>query len=283
MSNEEKTIWAGFKIAMPVFTIVVLAILGSCSMETVETGNRGAKVTFGKVSDKVLIEGLYFVNPFTTHVEQLSIRSNKWNANTEAYTKDVQRSKMAFTMTYHLEPSSVPRVIATVGEDWANKFIGQVVVEEIKRETGQHIAVDIVNKRDLAARTIETNVRKILAKRDVIVEGFSLTNIDFDPAFEQAVEAKVINQQNALGEINKTVQIQEIAKQQVETAQGNAKATILNAEAEARAIEVKAKALAQSQSVLELEAIKKWDGTLPVWITSGSASPFINIKPKGSE
>lgn len=254
-------------------------IMFARSANTVDTGKRGVKVTFGKVLNESLPEGLYFVNPFTTHIYEMDTQVQKWAGETQAYTHDVQQAGVNFVLNYRLDPNAAHTVYQQVGADWASKLIGQVVFEEIKREFGQHEAVDIIATRDKAARSIEARIGTALAARNVIVTGFQLTNIDYTQEFEHAVEAKVVAQQKAIEEQNRTVQIREQAAQKVETARGNAEATVLNAKAEAESISIRARALEQNAKLVEWEAVQKWNGVLPQY-TLGGAVPFINVPTK---
>ena len=259
--------------------LVVALWLVFASMETVENGHRGMKVSFGKVDDELLTPGLAFVNPFTTKVVQMNIQTNKWEGESQAYTRDVQQAKILFTLNYNLEPSKVIETYQSVGTDWAGKLVGQVVHESIKREFGQHEAVDVIAQRDKASRAIEAEVKEKLALRSVNVTGFQLTNIDYTPEFEHAVEQKVIAQQKAIEEQNRTVQIREQAAQKVETAKGNAEATMLNAKAEAESIRIRANALEANAKLVEWEAVQKWNGQMPTYMMGG-AMPFIQIPTK---
>ena len=257
--------------------VAVLAIIMvSCSMKTVDTGHRGVKVRFGQVIGEGLSEGLYFINPLTTHIQEIDTRVLKWEGETQAYTRDVQQATLQFVLNYRLDPARAHTVFQQVGADWGTKLVPQVVLEEMKREVGQHEAVDLVSQRDAAARRIEANVSTLLAKRNVIVTGFQLTNIDYTPEFEHAVEAKVIAQQKAIEEQNRTVQVREQAAQKVETAKGNAESTILNAKAEAESIAIRARALEQNAKLVQWEAVQKWNGVLPQYML-GNTVPFVNV------
>jgi regulator of protease activity HflC (stomatin/prohibitin superfamily) len=258
---------------------IFFMILVSCSITTVDTGHRGVKVRFGEVIGEGLPEGLYFVNPFTTHIQSMDTRILKWESTTQAYTRDVQQANVGFVLNYRLDPSKAHIVFQQVGTDWSSKLVGQVLLEDIKREFGQHNAVDIIAQRDLAARAIETHVKETLGRRDVVVTNFQLTNIDFTEQFEHAVEAKVVAQQKAIEEQNRTVQIEEQAKQRVATARGSAEATVLQAKAEAESILIRARALEQNAKLVDWEAVQKWDGKLPTYMM-GNAMPFVNIPPQ---
>jgi regulator of protease activity HflC (stomatin/prohibitin superfamily) len=259
--------------------LIVALWLVFASMETVENGHRGMKVSFGKVDDELLMPGLVFVNPFTTKVVLMNIQTNKWEGESQAYTRDVQQAKILFTLNYNLDPTKVIETYQSVGPDWAGKLVGQVVHESIKREFGQHEAVDIIAQRDKASRSIEAEVKEKLALRNVNVTGFQLTNIDYTAEFEHAVEQKVIAQQKAIEEQNRTVQIREQAAQKVETAKGNAEATLLIAKAEAESIRIRANALEANAKLVEWEAVQKWNGQMPTYMMGGTV-PFIQIPSK---
>ena len=249
------------------------------SMETVDNGHRGMVVRFGSVTSEPLQPGLQWLNPFTEDLVEMNVQTVKWEGKTAAYTKDVQQADIQFVATYNLDPTKVADVYREIGIDWAGKLIGQVVYEDIKREIGQHEAVDLVSQRDKAARAIEASVRDLLGKRHVVLTGLQLTNIDYTPEFEHSVEAKVIAQQKAIEEQNRTVQIREQAAQKVETAKGNAEATVLNAKAEAESISIRARALEQNAKLVEWEAVQKWNGVLPQY-SMGGAVPFIQLPSK---
>lgn len=245
--------------------IPLMLALAGCGFTTVDTGYRGVETHFGKVVSESLPEGLYFYNPFTSDVIQMDARIQKWEGTTVAYTKDVQQAAVRFTLNFRLDPVKAHLIYQSVGTDWADKIVAQIVHEEIKREFGQHEAVDLVSDRDKASRIIEAAVIKNLGARSVIVTGLQLTNIDYTKEFEHAVEAKVVAQQRAIEEQNRTVQIREQAAQKV-----------LQAEAEAKSIQIRAQALEQNAKLVEWEAVQKWDGKLPVY-SLGGAVPFIQV------
>jgi regulator of protease activity HflC (stomatin/prohibitin superfamily) len=262
-------------VLLGIFALFMI-IMASCSMTTIEPGHRGVRVTLGKPGGESLSEGFYMVMPFTQRLVELDVRQLRWADKTSAYTKDVQQAEIQFVLTYALSPTEAHTVYREVGQDWSEKLVGQVVVEEIKREIGQHNAVPLIDSRNAAARLIETNITTALAKRRVIVSGFQLTDIQYTNEFEGAVEAKVVAEQRAIEEQNRTVQIKEQATQKIETARGNAEATMLNAKAEAESIRIRANALEANARLVEWEAVQKWNGVLPQY-SMGGAVPFINL------
>jgi regulator of protease activity HflC (stomatin/prohibitin superfamily) len=252
---------------MAVIAVLVL-IFAFSSATVVDPGHRGVRITLGKVSPTPLEEGVHVKIPMFQQIKQLDIRTLRWADVTQSYTKDVQQADVSFVLTYSLEPAYAVEMYRTVGEDWSQKLIGQVVYEELKRELGQHEAVTLIATRDQAARAIESGVRAKLAEKHILISGLQITNIDYTKEFENSVEAKVIAQQRAIEEQNRTVQIEQQAKQKV-----------ISAEAEAESMRIRAKALESNLRLVEWEAVQKWDGKLPQY-QLGGATPFINLSPR---
>lgn len=244
-----------------VIALLVLS-LGMCSAETVNTGQRGITVEYGRPTG-TLGEGLHFVNPFTTSIVELSVRQLKWNAETVAYTKDVQQADVKFTVTYSLNPDKVMWVYRNVGEDWAAQIIPQVAYQAIKDVFGQSEAVkDTINSRATVQERIQRELARRLAARNINVHSFELTDISFSDAFENAVEAKQVAVENANAERNKTVAVQERANQ-----------AVITAKAQAEAMRIKSEALSANPGLTAYEYAVRWNGVMPTTIV-GSDTPL---------
>jgi len=108
-----------------------------------------------------------------------------------------------------------------------------------------------------------------LSPYHIVVEthGVSLTNFEFSPEFNQAIEAKQVAQQSA-----------EKQKYILAQAQLEAQTAITAAKGEAEANRIKAQALNTQggQKVLMRAWIDKWDGKLPT--VSSSGGTIIDLK-----
>lgn len=255
--------------------IVLAAVLGlvllvSCcsSVTIVETGHRGVKTVFGKVEEPPLVEGIYFTSPFTTSIHQLDIRTQKFTDKTEVYTKDVQTATVEYTVNFSVKGDQAGALFQTVGLEYAEKLIPQVVQGGLKNAAGKWDAVDIISNREKVRAEVEAALITTLAPRGVVIEGFQMVDVSFTKEFDQAVEAKVIAIQKAEQARNNTVTVSEQAKQAVITAQGDA-----------QAMKIKSDALSQNQNLVAYEAVQRWNGKLPetVYMGSGSPVPFLNV------
>src|SRR5688572_3337618 len=254
-------------IVIAVIVIAVASVAG-CGIAIVDTGQRGIKTRFGEVVSESLPEGLYFYNPLTSNIVEIDTRVQRFDGETDTYTRDVQQAGVKYTLNYRLQQNSAHLVYRDIGRDWENKLIPQVVLGTLKEVVGKWDAVDLISNRDKAATAAYDQIRANLAERFVEVSRFEITDIAYTNEFENSVEQKVIAQQRAIEEQNRTKQIEEQARQKV-----------LSAEAEAKSMQIRAEALEQNAKLVEWEAVQKWNGVLPQYMLGGGSVPFINLTP----
>ena len=199
---------------------------------------------------------------------EIDTRIQRSDGETDTYTRDVQQSVIKYTLNYRLQQNAAHLMYRDIGRDWELKLIPQVVLGTLKEVVGKWDAVDLISNRDKAATTAFNQIRDNLAKYNVEVSRFEITDIAYTKEFENSVEQKVIAQQKAIEEQNRTKQIEEQARQKV-----------MSAEAEAKSMQIRAEALEQNAKLVEWEAVQKWNGVLPQYMMGGGAVPFINLTP----
>lgn len=260
------------RLMLIVIIIAISNLLTACGFEVVDTGHRGIEVSLGKVIGEPLPEGLHWYNPLTSDITEFNVREEKWEEQTSIFTRDTQQVQVSFVVTYYADPSAILKIYKEVGDERAltEKIIKPVVLGSLKDAIGQVIADELVGKREIVTKAALSEVKENLAARNVVVTDLQFTNLDFDAAYEAAVEAKVVAVQRASEEKNKTVQVEEQARQ-----------TVATAKADAEAMKIKTAALQQSKSLVELEAVKKWNGVLPQYILGNGSVPFIDISKLG--
>lgn len=249
-------------------TAMILPLAG-CGMDTVDQGETGVKKTLGKVEKEPLPPGLYFYNPFVSSITDMDNHTLKWESKSAVYTKDVQQADISFAVNYNLSPAASVPIYSTVGRDWSDILLPQVVNGSMKNVIGKWDAIELVANRSKATVDISNTIAESLFKYGIAVTGFQITNIDFKDEFEQAVESKQVAVQKAEQARNETVQVQEEAKQ-----------VVIRATADAQAMQIKSAALSQNQNLVAYEAVKKWNGVLPQIQTSGSGTMFNIPLPK---
>jgi prohibitin 2 len=255
-------------VAIAIVLVVVVSVAG-CGIKVVDTGHRGIETRFGKVVSESLGEGIYFYNPLTSHIVEMDTRVQRQDGETDTYTRDVQQAAIKYTLNYRLQQNAAHIMYRDIGVEWEQRLIPQVVLGTLKEVVGKWDAVDLIANRDKAGQTAFEAIRSNLAERNVEVSRFEITDIAYTNEFENSVEQKVIAQQKAIEEQNRTKQIEEQARQKV-----------LSAEAEAKSIQIRAQALEKNAKLVEWEAVQKWNGVLPQYMLGNGAMPFINLNPK---
>lgn len=105
-----------------------------------------------------------------------------------------------------------------------------------------------------------------------------MTDLQYPEQVRQSINAKIEATQRALLRENEVAQSRAEAEKVRVAAQGEADARLLRAKAEAEAIAIKAKALRDNPDIIQLNAIEKWDGKLPIYMADGAVMPFVQVK-----
>jgi regulator of protease activity HflC (stomatin/prohibitin superfamily) len=266
MSYEESRIkLAGRAVKWAVAGILFLLLwLGSCG--TVNYGERGVLLRFGAVTGIVKNEGLYFKIPLIDRVEILDIKTMKSEIDADASTKDLQMVTSKVALNYHINPTGIAQFFQKFGNNFEPNVLDPGLQEILKAVTARYTAEEVITKREQVREDTNTLLRERFLPQGMLIDGLNIVNFHFSKVFNDAIEAKVTAEQNALTAKNKLEQVKFEAQQMVEAANGKAKA-----------IQVEASAIANNPLVLQLRALEKWNGILPQYVGSGSI-PFIQIK-----
>lgn len=254
-----------FLMGLLIFAVLIVIIN---PITIVGVGERGVKVTLGKVSPESYVEGIHIVTPFIQKIYTMDVKTQKYNMSTQVYTKDIQQAKITYVTNYNLQPQNVHKMYREVGKDYINVVLLPVIEGTIKDVIGKWNAQDLVANREKAADEILTKLQSQLESKYINVTDFQMVAIKYSDTFEKAIESKVTAEQEALKAKNKTVQVEEEARQKV-----------ISAQAEAKSMAIRANALTQNKALVEYEAVQKWNGVLPQYMM-GNSIPFINIQPK---
>lgn len=254
-------------IVLGVIGFLVLLTLGF-SVGTVPAGYVGVHTRFSAVTGKTYNPGIYFVAPFVDNVTNMDVQVQKDQTDATAASNDLQQVTATVAVNYHVEPNDASNIFQSIGADYANRVISPAIQEAVKSVTANYNAEELITKRE----TIRENIKDLLTSKlqayGIQTDSLNIVNFAFSDQFNQAVEAKVTAQQDALAAQNKLQQVQFEAQQ-----------TVAKAKADAQAIQIEAEAITQQGGVayVQLQAVQKWNGVLPTY-TGGGALPFLNIK-----
>lgn len=241
--------------ALVIFVIIIAASSGTY---VVEPGHRGVEVTLGRVSPGFKPEGFGFKLPFVTVIVPQLIRQQTAQMAADCYSSDLQQVKIDVRVLYRVPESSVVNVFR---DYWGTPFESLIkprVAEALNEITARRTAELIVQKREeVKSQALESARKKIgevLMIEDIVLEDISLTR-----ALENAIEAKMVQEQEAARS--------RFAQQQAQT---EASTVVIRAKGEAESINLRGKALRENPSVLELQIIEHWDGVTPLVVGPGA-------------
>jgi prohibitin 2 len=216
---------------------LVVAGLLAGSFVTINAGNRGVLLRFGKVAG-VLGEGLNVKMPFVDVVEQMSVKTQLFESKATSASKDLQDVITTIAVNYKLKPEAVGIVYSTIGQSYIDTIARPSIQEVVKSITSRFNAEDLILNRTEVKSEITIELTKRLAERNIIAEDVNITDFQFSTEFTKAIESKVVAVQKVLEAENKLRQVEVEARQAEQKAKGEAAAAIAAAEGQGRAITI---------------------------------------------
>ena len=252
--NENKN--SGLKPWVRACIAVGLVLLGVIGFSAVIDAEKvGVKVRLGKVLDEPYY-GWSFRVPIVSHFVRLDKTTQRIEATDATYTKDLQPAQVKYVFTYRIQDKNAPALYLNAGRNYAEKLITPKLNSTLKDVIGRWGAQELIDNR----ATVQTEILQSLVE-DVSSEyfteiSFELGDVDYSDEFEKGIESKVLAEQKAQEAKNKTLQIEEEARQVEIAAKGKAAAAIAEAEGRAKAMAIEGKAIRENQQVLKLRELE---------------------------
>ena len=253
--------FSGF-VALTLFLVVFVVALGAWG--TVPAGSRGVELNLGRVTGQIKPEGFYTKIPFVTSVVNMDVRVQKEQVQTQAASKDLQTVNTTVSLNLSLSPDKCASVYQNIGRDYMDIIVAPALQESIKAVVAKYNAESLITNREVVRQGIAQLISEKLTPIGLRTDAVNIVNFEFSRSFNEAIENKVTAEQNALASKNKLEQTKYEAEQRIATAEG-----------EAKAIAIQSKAIQEQggTAYLQLKAVEKWDGKLPVYNTSTPSAP----------
>lgn len=254
------------KWGTPIVIGILVVILWPFGM--VGAGERGVVLNWGAATGGVKSPGLYLRVPIMQEIVHTNVQIQKEQVEAAAASKDLQTVHSQVALNFHISPDAVVALYRDVGTEYKERLIDPALQEVVKAATAKYNAEELIGKRELVREEIRTLLAEKMQKHGIVIDEFNIVNFDFSKSFNDAIEAKVTAEQNALAAKNKLEQVKYEAEQRITQAKG-----------EAEAIKIQAAAI-QSQGgsdYVKLQWIRQWNGVLPTTML-GESTALINIK-----
>lgn len=243
--QQQKLVKAG--VFSTIGVVLALSIIFG-SFVVVKSGYVGVVTTAGKVTSEMQ-PGLHFKWPFVQGVTQMNVQVQKDQTDQTAATNDLQDVTTTVAVNYHLDHAQVDNVFVNLTAKYQDNVVAPTISEAVKAVTANYTASELLTKRSEVSQDIDQLLIKRLQPRGILVDQFSIVNFAFSAQFTQAIEGKQAAQQDA----------------------EKAQFTLQQAQLNAQANQVQTAAL--TDSILEQQAIAKWNGVMPTTV-AGSGTVF---------
>ena len=261
-------------VAILIFVVIIAA---STSTYVVQPGFRGVEVTLGKVSPVFKPEGFGYKIPFITHIVPITIRQQTKELSAACYSSDLQQVKTELRVLYRVPEASIVKIYQDFAGDPFDSLIAPRVQEALKEVTAMQSAEQIVKKRE-EIKTKALAAARLKVGDILIVEDIVIQNIDLTHELEAAIEAKMVQEQEAAK-----------AKFTQQKAEIEATTAIIKAKGEAESIKIRGETLKLTPAFIDLQIVEKWDGKSPLVIggTGGSGAnlllPMVDLEKRRAQ
>lgn len=284
MSNKPIIIAAGA-------TALVAALIGGIyivsNIQTVQAGYVGVRVNLYAdkgVQNEVAGTGRYFLGINERLYQFPTFNQLKDYAEAFSFqTSDAMDITAKIGVEYNIDPAKAATVFATY-----RKGIDEITDVNMRQYISDGLiklaATMDINQLTQGGKTtlLDGVTKELRSKLDPVgirvVKLSWMSDLRYPESVRQSINAKIEATQRALLRENEVAQSKAEAEKARVAAKGEADAQLTRARAEAEAIAIKAKALRDNPDILQLNAIEKWDGKLPVYMTSDAVTPFVSVK-----
>jgi len=224
----------------------------------VQPGERGVHVTLGTMADQFVAPGFGVKMPLITQIWRVNVQQDTREIAADCFSSDLQQITIQLKVLYRIPESSVVSVLRDYAGFPFEKLILPRVQEATKEVTAARTAADIVKSREqVKASALKASREKIGSL--LIIEDLVIEDVKLSRELEQAIEAKMVQQQEA-----------EKAVFKMQQAKTDAETLIIKATADAQSIRIQGEALERAPKLVELKMVEKWNGVSPQVVGAGS-------------
>lgn len=176
---------------------LIIMFLSSCAV-VVRPGEVGVKRKFGKLKDKTIESKLVMVNPLSTRIIKIPIRTVNKEVKLELPSKEGLNVAVEISILYHVEKEKVFDIINGVGKDYEKVIILSTFRSAAADVSAQFLAKDMHSgMRDEIEKGIKDKMTDLLKGRGIVIESVLMKSISLPEGLLKAIEDKLSAEQDA--------------------------------------------------------------------------------------
>jgi prohibitin 2 len=171
----------------------------------------------------------------------------------------LQQIHIELRVLFRIPESSVVKLFQEYYGEVFESLVAPRVQEALKEVTALQSAEQIVkNREQIKTRALELGRKKVGAL--LVIEDIVIQNIALTKELENAIEAKMVQEQEAA----KSKYLQQRAQIEADT-------SVIKAKGEAESIRIRGQELKENPTYIDLQIVDKWDGITPLVIGGGDS------------
>jgi len=183
--------------ALTLFVLLLLVVIGSCSVTAVETGHVGVMTLFGRVTGERLDEGIHVINPMK-RVAKLSVRTQQAKEIAEVPSSEGLLVHLEASLLFRLDAPRANDVFQKIGPDYQDVIVTPNIRSVMRDVTAAHTASALYSEgREVVAQQMVDGLRKALQPHGIVIENVLLRDVKLPLTLKNAIEAKQQAEQDA--------------------------------------------------------------------------------------
>lgn len=177
---------------------VVAAVAAASQLFTViPAGHVGVVDFFGSVSPDTLKAGINMRNPLA-RIVKLSVKTQEVKEVMDVPSKEGLTVQLEVSALYHLDPEKAAEIYKTVGLNFTEVILVPQFRSVARGVTATYDARALyTSERELLARTILDELRKLVGPRGINIESTPLRRVGLPSGLTQAIEEKLRAEQES--------------------------------------------------------------------------------------
>jgi regulator of protease activity HflC (stomatin/prohibitin superfamily) len=189
--------------------LAIFGVLTSCFV-TIQPGEVGVQVLFGKVQERTLPSGLHFINPLVK-VEQFNIKTQNYTMSSvhdegdkmgddaiRVLAADGLEVTIDLTVLYRVVETKAPDVLKEIGQGYREVIVRPVTRTKIRDNAVNYDAVSLYStKRDEFQAKIFDDIQKLFRSRGLELEQLLVRNITLPNSVKETIESKINAEQES--------------------------------------------------------------------------------------
>lgn len=179
-----------------ILILTTLLLLNGCAI--IRPGQVGVKQTFGKLSEKVHVQGAIWYNPFVTRVIKTTIQISNIELSLSLPSKEGLSVVAQISILYRIDQDNVPKVIRNIGLRY------ETIISNVFRSASADICAKYFAKdmhsgmRAEIEQAIKIKMGETLTAQGIIIGAVLMKSIQLPAGLSSSIEYKLQAEQDAM-------------------------------------------------------------------------------------